>query len=312
MTIVVLRALGLGDLVTGLPALRLLRTALPDQRVLLATPRRWAPIVERSDPAIEVLDTEELAAIRGAPAEPDLAIDLHGSGPASRRILEPLRARRIVAYADGAVTWRRDEHEVARWCRLLREGLPAPDAEQPPVAGILGAPPQAAVPEGRTVVHCGAGAVSRQWPVERFAASALLLAAAGHDVVVTGGPGEEALARAVAAAARVPVRTGMTIVELLALVGRARLLISGDTGVAHVAAAYAVPSVTLFGPVTPQRWGPPVHRRHQVLWRGDDTGDPHAHSVDPSLLRIGVADVVAAAEAALRPMPRREPEPSHV
>jgi ADP-heptose:LPS heptosyltransferase len=296
---VVLRALKLGDLITGLPAIRLLRTVRPDHHVVLATPGHWAPIVGRSDPAIEVLDTAELQPLMGAPDVPDLAIDLHGNGPASRDLLLPLRPRQVIAYADGAVQWRHDEHEVARWCRLLREGLPEPSAPLFGVPGILGAPPDVAVPSQRVMVHPGAASPSRRWPPERFAAVALLLAAEGHDVVVTGGPGEEELAVTVARAAGVECLIDLDLLTLLALVGRARLVISGDTGIAHVAAAYAVPSVTLFGPVSPGRWGPPDHPRHQVLWHGDDTGDPHGSDVDPALARIKVDAVLAAARTAL-------------
>jgi ADP-heptose:LPS heptosyltransferase len=295
----VLRALGLGDLITGLPALRLLRTVRPDHRLLLATPGHWAPIVARSDPAIEVLPVGELEPLAGAPEAPDLAIDLHGNGPASRDLLVPLQPRQLIAYADRRVRWRPVEHEVVRWCRLLREGLPARNAPPVAVTGILGPPPEAAVPRGRTVVHVGAAAASRRWPPERFAAVAMLLAADGHRVVVTGGPGEEKLADEVAAAARVPRVTGLDLSELLGLVGHARLVISGDTGVAHVAAAYAAPSVTLFGPVAPARWGPPRHPRHRALWHGDDSGDPHGTVVDPALLRITVGEVIAAAATAL-------------
>lgn len=297
-TAVVLRALGLGDLITGFPALRLLRAARPDHHVVLATPQRWAPIVARFDPAVEVLGAGELEPLRTAPAEPELAVDLHGNGPASRDLLVPLRPRQLIAYADGPIRWRHAEHEVTRWCRLLRAGLPAPDAPAPGVAGIIGPPPDAAVPRGRTVVHPGAAAASRRWPAERFAATAILLAAEGHDVVVTGGPGEEDLARAVAGAAGVPVLTGLGLEELFAVVGHAQLVISGDTGVAHVAAAYEVPTVTLFGPVAPLRWGPPDHPRHRVLWYGDDTGDPHGSVIDPALARIAVTEVVAAARTA--------------
>ena len=302
---VVLRALKLGDLITGLPALRLLRAARPEHHVVLATPAQWAPVVARCDPAIEVLPAGELEPLAGAPDAPDLAVDLHGNGPASRELLTPLRPRQLIAYAGGPSQWRPVEHEVARWCRLLREGLPAPDAPEVGLPGILGEPPDRPVPRSRAVVHPGAASASRRWPPERFAAVAMLLAAAGHEVVVTGGPGEEELAGDVARAARVTALTGPDLEELLALVGAARLLVSGDTGVAHVAAAYEVPSVTLFGPVSPARWGPPPHPRHRVLWYGDDSGDPHGATADPDLLRVRVAEVVAAARTALTAGARR-------
>jgi ADP-heptose:LPS heptosyltransferase len=66
-----------------------------------------------------------------------------------------------------------------------------------------------------------------------------------------------------------------------------------------VASNYRVPSVVLFGPVSPYVWGPPPHPRHQVLWYGDGRGDPHGTSPDPALLKISIADVLAAAERAL-------------
>lgn len=298
-TVLVLRALGLGDTITGLPALRLLRTRLPDARVVLAVPRVWGELVLRAGLADDVVDSSELAPLTAAPREPDLAIDLHGNGLPSLALLQPLQPRRIISYAGGDAQWRHDEHEVARWCRLLREALPARDAECGTVAGALGEPPRTRMAAGRTVVHIGAKFASRRWPPDRFAAVAAGLADAGHEVLVTGGPGEEEIAAQVADASGAERETAMTVDEMLGLVGTARLLVSGDTGVAHVAAAYRTPSVTLFGPVSPARWGPPPDPRHQVLWYGDDTGDPHGDVPDPALLRIGVDEVLDAAGRAL-------------
>ena len=82
-----------------------------------------------------------------------------------------------------------------------------------------------------------------------------------------------------------------SLVELAALVGAAARVVCGDTGVAHLATALGTPSVVLFGPTPPHRWGPPPERaRHRVLWAGT-TGDPHASAPHPGLLEIDVADV---------------------
>jgi ADP-heptose:LPS heptosyltransferase len=72
--------------------------------------------------------------------------------------------------------------------------------------------------------------------------------------------------------------------------------------VAHLASAHGRPSVTLFGPVPPAEWGPPVHPRHQVLWRAGPgyRGDPHGIRPDPALTASTVADVLGAACRALR------------
>lgn len=77
-------------------------------------------------------------------------------------------------------------------------------------------------------------------------------------------------------------------------------MISGDTGVAHLATAFGTRTVMLFGP-TPPRWGgPPPHLlgRHAVLWAGQ-VGDPNADTPDPGLLRIGVTEVVNAVDKQL-------------
>jgi ADP-heptose:LPS heptosyltransferase len=133
----------------------------------------------------------------------------------------------------------------------------------------------------------------------RFAAVAAALRERGHDVVVTGGPGEQPIVEAIADEARVRPAEPMALDRLIALVAGARLVISGDTGVAHVATNFATPSVVLFGPVSPATWGPPPQPRHQVLWHGDGRGDPHAGRVDAALLQITVDEVLGASERAL-------------
>ncbi|MCU1657032.1 MAG: ADP-heptose:LPS heptosyltransferase [Pseudonocardiales bacterium] len=295
----VLRALGLGDFLTGLPALALLRTALPEHRIVLAAPEQLAPLARLAGTVDDLVHGHELEPLRDPPPRPELAIDLHGNGPQSRRLLQSCAPGRLVAYGEGMVCWRRDEHEVARWCRLVAEALPIPGARYPSVVGALPAPPGADLFVGVTVLHSGAKAPARRWPAERFAALAILLRERGHDVVVTGGPGEQALARRIAAAARVRALARLDLLDLLRLVAGARLIVCGDTGIAHVATNYATPSVVLFGPVSPQCWGPPPDSRHQVLWHGAGDGDPHADAPDPALLAITVAEAAAAADRAL-------------
>jgi Glycosyltransferase family 9 (heptosyltransferase) len=98
-------------------------------------------------------------------------------------------------------------------------------------------------------------------------------------------------------------RTGLA--ELATMVAGASLVISNDTGVAHLAVAFGTPSVTLFGPVSPALWGPPPDaRRHLVLWKGSGArpGDAHGSRADPRLLRIETTEVLNAAR---RLLPRR-------
>jgi ADP-heptose:LPS heptosyltransferase len=63
---------------------------------------------------------------------------------------------------------------------------------------------------------------------------------------------------------------------------------------AHLAAAFARPAVTLAGPVPPRRWGPPPRPWHRVLWAGLE-GDPHAAQPGPGLLALQPGEVITAA-----------------
>lgn len=302
-TILVLRALGLGDFFTGLPALQVLRRARPDARIVLALPRVLWPFALLAGAVDAVVHGYELEPLVDPPHRPELAIDLHGNGPESRDLLRACSPERLVAFNDGGPAWDAEEHEVARWCRLLIEGLPAHLSTQglsavPGVAGCLPVPPGAQVPARRTIVHCGAKAPARRWPPDRFAEVARRLQAGGHDVLVTGAADEADLVLAVAREAGVAAAYELTLADLFALVANARLVVCGDTGIAHVASNYRTPSVVLFGPVSPAVWGPPDDPRHQVLWHGGGGGNPHADRPDPALLRISVREVLAAAELA--------------
>ncbi len=122
----------------------------------------------------------------------------------------------------------------------------------------------------------------------------------GLRVVVTGSAAERPLASYVATTAGLPddavLASRTTLSQLSAMVADASLVVCGDTGIAHLATAYGTPSVVLFGPVSPQHWGPPPQRpQHIVLWAGS-TGDTFSDQPDPGLLRITTAEVIAAAE----------------
>ncbi|MFE5189691.1 glycosyltransferase family 9 protein [Streptomyces sp. NPDC056628] len=309
--VLVLRALGLGDLLAGVPALRGLRRAFPGDHVVLALPPALREAALTTGAVDEILPAE--APGRGVPdlthwtgPPPDLAVDLHGNGPASRDALAALRPHRLLAFADGTPVWRADEHERQRWCRFLAaHGIPAdPDDLRLPPPGTPSPAP------GAVVVHPGAESAARRWPAGRYAAVARHLGAAGHRVVLTGGPREDALVAEVAERAGVPPWDrwpgGLSFARLSALVAHAALLISGDTGLAHLAVAHGTPSVTLFGPVPPRLWGPPPLHRHIALYTPGPPGDPHGGTPDPCLLRIGTHEVVVAAGSLLpAPHPTR-------
>jgi ADP-heptose:LPS heptosyltransferase len=297
---VALRPLGLGDLLTGVPALRAIRAAVPGHRLVLATTTALQPLARLIDVVDEVLPARELEPLDWTGLPPELAVDLHGKGPASHVLVADLKPDRLLTFDSPGYpgpAWYADEHEVHRWCRLVSEGLGVaadPDALDLAVPAV---PPPVA---GAAVVHPGAAYPGRRWPPERFAAVARHLADRGNDVRITGGPAEVALASSVmelAGLGKDAVLAGRTSsLELAAVVAAARVVVSGDTGVAHLASAYRRPSVVLFGPVSPALWGPPRRPQHVVLWHGDGTGDPWGTELDPALATITVDEVVAAVD----------------
>lgn len=298
-----LRATGIGDLATVVPALRGLRAAYPDRSLTLGAPGwldplvRLTGVVDRHRPVSSLTDPWP-----GPPAQ--LAVNLHGRGPESHRLLLAARPSRLYAFAavdaghlDGP-QWREDEAEAARWCRLLDwYGIGADPDDL-----ALPHPPAAGMPVGAAVVHPGAKHPRRRWPARRFAEVAQALVRRGYDVVVTGSTDEVPLARRVAQQAQLPhkaVLAGRTDVgQLAAVIAHARLLISGDTGAAHLATAFGTPSVLLFGPMPPWRWGPPPGRpAHRVLWRPDTGPRRVTTGGDPALLALATAEVIAEVDA---------------
>lgn len=317
--LVVLRALGLGDLLTAVPALRALADAHRDHRRLLAAPRALAPLLPLirttgGAPAVhELADVAELRALPRVCAGATLAVNLHGRGPQSHRLLQATRPRETIAFANADAgadgpAWRAGEHEVERWCRLLRESGVAADPAQLEISPPPEAPPAQA--RAATVIHPGAASAARRWPAERFASVARAERERGRPVVVTGARDEVALARAIAGSAGLPpasVLAGETdLTGLVRVVAAADRVVCGDTGVGHLATALGTPSVLLFGPSRPAEWGPPAGRpRHRVLWSGS-VGDPHGTRPDPGLLAIEAARV----ETELARLPARSDPPT--
>ena len=300
--ILVLRTLGVGDLATGVPALRALRSAYPDRELALVAPRWLTPLIDLVGGVDRLVEADGLGHLAWPGPSPELAVNLHGRGPQSHRMLAGTRPRRLLAFANAEAghhdgpDWRADEHEVDRWCRLLAwYGIPADRTDL-----ALRRPEPGRLPVGVSIVHPGAKATQRRWPPARFAEVAGALTARGHRVVVTGNPGERRIAEEVVRRAGLPadaLLAGETdLGELAALVAHARLVISGDTGIGHLATAYGTPSVLLFGPVPPAQWGPPPDRPwHQALWVGPrppaDDDRPH-----PALAALDVPRVLDAVD----------------
>jgi ADP-heptose:LPS heptosyltransferase len=153
-----------------------------------------------------------------------------------------------------------DPPEVQRALSLARAAgysLPAGDDGRPAVRRPLPGVEHLTGGPGYLVVHPGASVPARQWPAGHCAQAVRQLTAAGHRVLVTGGPGERRLTAEVAGSTGVDLGGRTDLPTLAAVLDGARVLVAGNTGPAHLAAAVGTPVVSLFAPVVPAaRWAP--------------------------------------------------------
>jgi len=206
-----------------------------------------------------------------------------------------------------------DVHEVERGLSLAATlGYRLPEGDDGRLA--VRRDPGADVPalEGPyVVVHPGASVPARAWAPERHAALVEALVAEGRRVVVTGGTAERALTARVAGGRRHGVTDLGGRVDLAGLaevLAGAEVVVVGNTGPAHLAAAVGTPVVSLFAPVVPAvRWRP-LGVRHVLL--GDQAAACAGSRArvcpvpgHPCLDGVPVAEVVAAVGALA---PRRE------
>lgn len=151
------------------------------------------------------------------------------------------------------------------------------------------------------LMNPGAGWGAKQWPAERYGVVAKALADDGLSVLVNYGPGEEELAQAVVTSSEGKAHpVHCSLAELIALTRRTDLLVGGDTGPLHLAAALKVPVVAIFGPTNPVRNGP--FETRCVVLRSPESATSHSRRPEPEagLLTIMPEQVIDAARRLLR------------
>jgi heptosyltransferase I len=149
------------------------------------------------------------------------------------------------------------------------------------------------------LLNPGAGWAAKQWPTERYGQLAKRLGELGVQSLVNAGPGEQDLARDLENASQgTALAFAGSIPQLIALTRRASLLVGGDTGPMHLAAALGIPVVAIFGPTDPERNGP--YRTASVVLRSPASATNHSRSrADPALLTIRTEEVFAACQKLL-------------
>ena len=284
--VAVIRLRSLGDCVLTTPALHLLKQARPDLQVAAIAEDRFAPIFE-GNPGLSAILPPAASELRRW--RPDLTLNLHG-GSSSARLTALSRSRLRAGFA----------HFRFRFLYNLR----IPTAQE--ILGVdrkvhtaehlasamfwLGAP-RAEIPRARlfappsefqhayAVLHPKASSPEKTWRPGNFLAVARhLRGELDLEPVFIAGPGES-----LTEFAEFRCVPGAPLRRTMSLLSGAKLFIGNDSGPAHIAAAFGVPSVVLFGASDPEIWRP---------WRADSS----TVLSSPDLSVIGVEQVREAIE----------------
>jgi len=171
-------------------------------------------------------------------------------------------------------------------------------------AATVDAVASAGGPRGYVVLNPGAAWPNKRWPAERFGALAdALFTSTGLRTIVTWGPSERDLATSVCSASNGAAQAAppTSVADLAVLMRDAALVVSGDTGPLHIAAAMGTPLVGLYGPTWPERNGP-WDPADITISRADACVCHHKRRClrgAPCIDDVSVDEVVAAAERRL-------------
>lgn len=285
--ILILRLSALGDVILTLPVASALRQEFPQAHIAWLVEQRNRPILE-GHPAIDEIITvprrwyrswQVLTALRTTLKQKrfDLVLDVQSlsksavlgwlSAAPIRLGFAPPQGREIAPFLATHRVKASGTHVVEIFLSLLRPlGV-----ENPPVIFQIGEHPAEAdwacrtlqelgLGEGFAVINPGAAWESKRWPPERFAAVTRFLCSHLHRpvLVLWGNAAERSVAERIVKSAEAGARLAppTNLREMAALLRRAGLMISSDTGPLHLAAALGVPCVGLYGPTSPERNGP--------------------------------------------------------
>jgi heptosyltransferase-1 len=318
----------MGDVLHALPAVADLRAALPDAIIDWVVARRWSALLEGDspNPLVDTVHAVHFKQWTESPFSPatlrsllsfhhlrhppyDHVIDMQGT-LRSAAIGRLAGGRRLAGYADpreplAALFYNR---------KLARTGVHVVDqgaALLTAATGIALQPTSVALPHvawaddwateltaGRriAILAPSAGWPAKQWPAERFAELARSLRGLGLQPLINAPRQDDPLANRILAASDGAAQIAVcNVAGLVALTRQAALVVGGDSGPVHLAAALGVPTIALFGPTNPARngpwgFGPRVTLRNPA----SPTTYKRSATPDPGLARIQPDDVLKA------------------
>ena len=320
-----------GDAVLLTPALRALREQLPDCELHLLVPEELAPLFQHLPWLNRVWPMprrrgsaslrETWPVIRALRREHfDRSVDF-ASNDRGAILSRLIGARKRLGWAErGGFFGRRfcynqrvtpeakAQHESARLAHLLSAWNIEPASLEAEIHSdpALAPAAESLLPPGTILCHVASSQSKKEWPLRHWTEFYRLAAAAGLRVAFTTAVGAREqqlmaeLKKILPDAPVLPAIPGLPL--FLAVLDRAEVFISGDTGPLHFAAGLGVPTISLFGPTSAAQWAP-FGPRHQFLTGSPCTCDGNwavCQSANHCLAAIAPGQVLASLQAVLK------------
>lgn len=325
-SVLLIRLRSIGDTVLMTPCLAALKSWHPNIQITVLSEPLAAPLLEDHPLVDDLIITENSITSRARLIAQlrdrgfDVAFNMHG-GPTGAMLARLSGAKRSVGYRGLPLSWllsgrapapdvilgRPRIHSVEQQLALLNwAGLPWP-AFRPQLSLALSSEAKLRVTEKLRALGIserigdfacivpGGATESKRWTTEGFAAVAdHLIERWSLPSLVIAGPGQQELAREVAATTRVrsAVVDRLSLKELVALLGMARVFIGNDGGPMHIAAALGPPIVSVWGSSDPTVWHPWTGAPYRIVEGG-------SRARDGAIKEIPVSEVIEAVEEVL-------------
>jgi ADP-heptose:LPS heptosyltransferase len=251
--VAVIRLRSLGDCVLTTPALALLKTHRPDLKISVLVDAPFTPAFTGNPDIEDMLPPE--------PVRADLIINLHG-GTRSMMLVARSRGKHKTGFAHHRYSFLYSAKTPTAQ-QILGVDRKVHTAEHLASAMFWLGVPRTEIPRARlfaepyteprpyAVIHPFAATPEKTWPADRFIAAAEHLRAGGLEPHIIAGPGDD-----VSPFGAFRVWANQPLEKIKSVISGAQVFLGNDSGPAHIAAAFGVPVVALFGPSDPVIWAP--------------------------------------------------------
>ena len=266
---------GIGDAVLLIPAIKKIKSAYPEAKIDLLCEKRNCEIFKLCEEINSIFLYDSLTGLKSAFRERyDAVIDSEQWYRLSALVAYLTRTPIRIGFAtnnrkklfNNPTSYKEDEHEIDSFFRLASALIPEPTFDEG--SAFISIPYEIskgieshlkAVSEKRVVAIFPGGSVpEKRWPSGRFREVAERLTDAGYAIAAIGGKADSNLGDEITKGLNSTVNLcgSLSLVETAALLKRAVLLITGDSGILHIAFGVGTGTLSLFGPGNEIKWAP--------------------------------------------------------